>query len=387
MPQTIIEKALQRLCLCLLCLPLFTQAAPEPSPLSPYLSNNANISATSHQLSRRFDYPIINITREAFAGPEAAEDLINQLRLTDSANTQAWLDRIREAFSGGYDKGFAIQHPDPGLPCLVMSDGSYQDHVLGEGFLNILSEYTYHPYAEEQQQFETMVLYHEIGHCFESYEPVRAEHFADVFSALFLLRETNSWMPLTSKLIPNRTLNLINGDYAHYSVQSLRAIYDWTDDPRALSDIGTQEIIQLAHIIVNDPGNVPEKEDLVRLRTQLQYILLEIAITIDQMDIDYFASDTSDQIEALRDQLIRRQGENQRLLVELFADLEPGDHYAMELLLHDVARSMYRVRSVQNDLYNEVQQVNYRIDVQNLFEAAGFDSPALMSMSLLQSSL
>lgn len=387
MPQVTIEKTLQLLCLCLLSLPLFAQAKPYPSPLSPYLSNTANISATSHQLSRRFDYPIIAITREAFSGPEAAEDLISQLRLTDSANTQAWLERIREAFSGGYDKGFAIQHPDPGLPCLVMSEGSFDDHVLGENFLNILSDYTYHPYSEDQAAFETMVLYHEIGHCFESYDLVRAEHFADVFSALFLLRETNSWVPLASKLIPNRTLNLINGDYAHYSVQSLRAIYDWIDDPKALSDMGNREIIQLAHIIVNEPGNVPEKEDLVRLRTQLQYILLEIAITIDQMDIDYFASDTSDQIEALRDQLILRQEENQRLLVELLADLEPGDHYAMELLLNDVARSMYRVRSVQNDLYNEIQEVSYRLDVQNLFEAAGFGSPTLAGISLPQSSL
>ncbi len=71
------------------------------------------------------------------------------------------------------------------------------------------------PYSEDQAAFETLALYHEIGHCFKNYEPVRAEHFADVFSALFLFRETNSRVPLASKLFPNRTLNLTIGDYAH----------------------------------------------------------------------------------------------------------------------------------------------------------------------------
>jgi len=374
--------------LCLLSLPLYAQPLPHHSPLSPFLTNPETISQASHQLSLRFDYPIITISRKDFVRPGAAERLIEQFQMADNATNMDWFEHIRDAFSDRYEKGFAIKHPEPGLPCVVMSEGSYQDHVLGEGFLNILSEYTYHPYAEEQQLFETMVLYHEIGHCFESYDPLRAEHFADIFSALFQLRERGDWGALDRELIPNRTLNLINGDFTHYSVPSLRAIHNWIDEPRELRKMGTHEIIQLAHIIVNESENVPDQESLVRLRTQLQYLLLEIAISIDQMDIDYFASDPSDQIEALRDQLILRQAENRRLLYELLADLEPGDPFAMEQLLHDVARSMYTVRRSQDDLYNEVQEATYRIDVQNLYEAAGFQPKAAKSaLTLIQASL
>jgi hypothetical protein len=379
---------LRLLWLCFFSLPLYAQTGPLHSPLSPFLVQSETIPPASHELSLRFDYPIITINRKEFVGAGSADRFIEQFQMADNATNRDWFDRIRAAFSGRYEKGFAIKHPEPGRPCIVMSEGSYQDHVLGEGFLNILSEYSYHPYTEEQKQFETMVLYHEIGHCFESYDPLRAEHFADVFSALFQLRESGDWAALDKKLIPNRTLNLINGDFTHYSVPSLRAIHNWIDEPRELRTMGNPEIIQLAHIIVNDFENVPDQETLVRLRTQLQYILLEIAISIDQMDIDYFASDTSDRIEALRDQLILRQAENRRLLYELFADLEPGDLHAMEQLLHDVARSMYTVRHSQNDFYNEVQEVTYRIDVQNLYEAAGFQTKeAKSAITLIQASL
>jgi len=374
--------------LCLFSLPLCAQPLPHHTPLSPFLVKPETISKASHVLSLRFDYPIITIDRKVFAHPGAADRLIEKFKMADNATNRDWFERIRAVFSGRYEKGFAIKHPEPGRPCIVMSEGSYQDHVLGEGFLNILSEYSYHPYTKEPEQFETMVLYHEIGHCFESYDPLRAEHFADVFSALFQLRQSSDWTALDRKLIPNRTLNLINGDYTHYSVPSLRAIHNWIDEPRELREMGTPEIIQLAHIIVNESENVPDQEALVRLRTQLQYFLLQMAISIDQMDIDYFASDTSDRIEALRDQLILRQAENRRLLYELFTDLEPGDLYAMEQLLDDVARSMHTVRSNQNDLYNEVQETAYRIDVENLYEAAGFQTRgAGLTTSFLQSSL
>jgi hypothetical protein len=254
---------------------------------------------------------------------------------------------------------------------------------MGENFLDILVDYAYNPYANNPEQFEQMVLFHELGHCFESYDAIRAEHFADVFAALFLLKQQQDWAVLYEELIPSRTLNLVNGDYQHYSASALRSIRKWIDDPTELQGYDTHELIQLAHIIINDEHAVPGEDEIQRLQTQLQFMVLEIAIDIDRQDIDFFADDPSDRAEQIRDYLVQRQARNRQQLHGLLDDIEPGDTHLVRELLEDIAINMYRVRKSRTDMYNDLQKSGYVSDVENLFRAAGF--PVTQQVSDLMS--
>ena len=100
--------------LCFISLPLYAENAADHSPLSPHLTNHESIPQTSHALSLRFDYPIMIIDRKDFVGPGAADRLINKFQMADNATNSNWFERIRAAFSGHYEKGFAIKHPDVG---------------------------------------------------------------------------------------------------------------------------------------------------------------------------------------------------------------------------------------------------------------------------------
>lgn len=347
------------------------------SPLDPFLNDSGAVHPYSHTLSRQFDYPIIFVSQADRNNPAYRKALQQSLILADNAENNAWQKKVDTALGQFLASGFTIKNGTAGQPCLITTAGSYNEHVTGENFLDLLSEYHYNPYRDRPNDFEAMVLYHEIGHCFEYYEPMRAEHFADVLAGLLLLREKASWAVLDQDMIPNRTLNLLNGDFEHYSVAALERIHEWVDSPGELNNYDSNELIQLAHIIINSPGALPNETQLSRLRTQLQFVILEIAIEIDQLDIEYFADDTSDQVEEIRDYLVQRQGNNKLELYSLLDDLEPGDTYQMKQLLSEIASNMYQVRLARNDLFNDPQTSTYHRDVENLFEAAGFPAEDL----------
>jgi hypothetical protein len=349
----------------------------DQSPLEHFLSDSGAVHPYSHTLSRQFDYPIIFVSQADRNNPAYRQTLKQNLRLADNASNRLWLQKVHTALGQFFASGFTIKNDTTGQPCLITTAGSYDEHVTGENFLDLLSEYHYNPYRDRPEEFETMVLYHEIGHCFEYYDPVRAEHFADVMAGLFLLREKADWAVLDQEMIPNRTLNLLNGDFEHYSVTALNHIHDWVESPDELTNYDNNELIQLAHLIINSPGALPNEAQLNRLRTQLQFIILEIAIEIDQLDIEYFAGDTSDKVEEIRDYLVQRQASNRLELYGLLDDLEPGDVHQMKQLLGEIASNMYQVRLARNDLFNDPQTATYHRDVESLFEAVGFPAEEL----------
>ncbi len=349
----------------------------ERSPLDRFLNDSDAVHPYSHTLSRQFDYPIIFVSQADRNNPAYRASLKRNLKLADNADNRAWQLKVNTALGQFFASGFTIKNDTAGQPCLITTAGSYDEHVTGENFLDLLSEYYYNPYRGRPDDFEAMVLYHEIGHCFEYYDPVRAEHFADVLAGLFLLREKTDWAVLDEEMIPNRTLNLLNGDFEHYSVAALKLIHDWVETPDELNNYDNNELIQLAHIIINSPGALPNEAELSRLRTQLQFIILEIAIEIDQLDIEYFADDTSDQVEEIRDYLVQRQASNKLELYGLLDDLEPGDVHEMKQMLTEIASNMYRVRLARNDLFNDPQTATYHRDVESLFEAVGFPAEEL----------
>lgn len=128
------------------------------------------------------------------------------------------------------------------------------------------------------------VLSHEIFHCYDlmkvsqteigmqvikhgsAYFSHHGEVGADAFAALVHLRGGGD-KQLLRQIRDFRTLNLLNGDAAHYTARALDHIL-WNYDQRRLKQFNMRQIVELAHAIREQTALTPDEFDLYRNAAQ-----------------------------------------------------------------------------------------------------------------------
>ncbi|MDP1680344.1 MAG: hypothetical protein Q8L39_01020 [Burkholderiales bacterium] len=128
------------------------------------------------------------------------------------------------------------------------------------------------------------VLNHEIFHCYDlmkvsqteiglqvikhgsAYYSHHGEVGADAFAALIHLRSGGD-KTLLRQIRDFRTLNLLNGDAAHYTAHTLDHIL-WNYDQRRLKQMNMRQIVELAHAIREQTALTPDEFDLYQHAAQ-----------------------------------------------------------------------------------------------------------------------
>ena len=128
------------------------------------------------------------------------------------------------------------------------------------------------------------VLNHEIFHCYDlmkvsqteiglqvikhgsAYFSHHGEVGADVFAALVHLRGGGD-KQLLRQIRDFRTLNLLNGDAAHYTARALDYVL-WNYDQRRLKQLNMRQIVELAHTIRDLTALTPDEFGLYQNASQ-----------------------------------------------------------------------------------------------------------------------
>lgn len=329
------------------------------SPLNQFLKNPALASTKSHQLSEQFNFPIWLIDQ---ANPK----LLNNLKLPEHPQKAAWFDRYQRGLTGHHQAGFTLKIPGESLPCIISIPGSYQQHVETPSLMELLTEYQYNPWQGQPAAFNKMVLFHEIGHCFENLpDTASAERFADLFALLML----GASQQTLEQQLNGRFFSLLKGDEKHFSNLALRKMYQ---------NLPTQkEQLPLARVVSLALSYATQQQNLGEVDRWVEYLRLHWAVMLDQQDLNIIADDPSDDMEMLRDQFIARQQHNLQQIYQLDESMDPSDYQQVKNLLVSMVQQMLSVRLHRGELENQVQQGLFLADISLLFRSYGIAPLAL----------
>ncbi|PVZ70592.1 hypothetical protein [Pelagibaculum spongiae] len=337
-------------CLLLLSFSLLLKA----SPLSKFLNDSTVASDYSHQLSQQFNFPIWLIER-----PSA--QLLEQLNLPQHPQKESWLARYQRGLSQATQAGFSLKIPGEYLPCMISLPGSYQSHVETPALIELLTEYPYNPWQGQAEAFNKMVLFHEIGHCFENLpDSASAERFADLFAVLMLGASEHTMQ----RQLNGRFFSLLKGDQQHFSNLALQKMFQ---------DIATQyEPLPLDTVVSLATRYATQQQELSQVDRWVEYLRLHWAVMLDQQDLNIIGNDTSDDMEALRDQFISRYQQNLQIIYQIDESFDPNDYHEIKNLIISMAQQMLSVRLQRGELENQVQQGLFLADINLLFTSYGF---------------
>ncbi|MBI2380225.1 MAG: hypothetical protein HYV16_05695 [Gammaproteobacteria bacterium] len=349
--------SLLSVCFCLAAGPVLAG----PNPLERALAEPTLVSAESRRLSAWIGAPVLLLAPADYREPARRERLLDALGLASAPR-----ERYRRALARAGNAGFMLRPLAADLPCLLAVEGSYDERALAPHFVDLLGDYPYQAYRGRPALYTRMVLYHELGHCFETESGPRSEAFADVFAMLVLACEDGPDGEALPRQVLSRLLALAEGDTSHYSLPALAALRAWRAGLPGECDSGA-DLLQLSRDIVGVAASRPPPE----LARSSLYLALSLALYFDAQNLAVLDRDTRDAAEALREAVMLREARHRARKQDLDEAQRPGDAHAQEQLALSLAQAMYDLRRLNDDLYNPVQLALFRREVEDLYRVLG----------------
>jgi len=338
-----------------------------------FLSTN-QLSVDSINISEQFNRPIVVLSPHQQQALEAREKLLHTFILPVEKSTDDWWRRYQQGliYSSSH-LGFSVKQPDNlNLPCVVSVGEGYQELVANGGVFNQLTRYNYHPFQNLERDYQEMVLWHEVGHCFETYGGVLGEVYADLFAVLARSQKIPTTQALQQQ-IRMRRQEFFDGDALHYSSEFLTYLQPAIRSLRldSMTDMPT-----LVHLLVAD--TLRHMKPSARWEKWADWSQDKLAVKYTDILLRKLKHPLSDREEAIYDQLIAVR---EQLKTDLSSRaLAVNQQQATPVYLQQIISDMVYIRASRNDLFNELQVVELRSDVEQLAIALG--EPALARSEL-----
>ncbi|MCO7226938.1 hypothetical protein [Pleionea sp. CnH1-48] len=340
--------------------PMVSVANEQSSPLNEFFIEPDKLSLQSHQLSRRYNRAIVLLDETQGVNWAQRRAVLHGMKLPSEQRTDKWWQRYEQGLLQTIHAGFALKQPDHlKLPCIISVGSSFEHHVERGGLVAGLFDYNYHPYSDKASEYEKMVLLHEIGHCFENYDDVYAEAYADVFAYLVLNMEHQA-SEFLERQTSMRTMELLEGDSLHYSAHALNLV----KEHKANKPDSIARASKIAHDMIQTMITAVKK-DLKANRWFAEFTQNQLQIKLVDYQINRLIDKVDDYSEARRDYLTEARVDLIKRRVELEQFTQMYKNYRAEMV-QQVVEQMYRERETRGDLYNEVEISAFRNDVETL---------------------
>ncbi|NVJ50274.1 MAG: hypothetical protein HWE11_07810 [Gammaproteobacteria bacterium] len=339
-------------------------AADHSSGWRSYFLNTEQLTPQSIALSQRFGRAIVVLSAEQSRNVALREALLHSMVLPVQRETDQWWQRyqqglILESRQGGY----TLKQPDNlTLPCIVSVGSGYHSHVDRGGLFNQMTRYNYHPFSNREEAYQTMVLWHEVGHCFETYGGVEGEVYADLFAILAHKSSIHRQTALQHQ-VEMRRQEFFDGDELHYTAEQLMQLAALIDHAGDTERQQPQFVHWLMAVIMLPDGAVNAPSGTAELARN------RLAIKYTEQLLAQLKPPLSDRQEQAYWQLTAMKNSFQQALA---ATAKPQRHQArIQLKFRALVADMYRIRMRRDDLYNDLQWNEFREDVEFIASAMG----------------